>query len=365
MPKRGSKVRWNGGEFDFFGTSALLRFRAVLKSYRWANSRDFQPDLIVPEDVRIEGETGKHVLSGYDKRAMPLLYLRPGRENTQPSDRQIRYLVWSLERAVDFMPPGQEKMCLVIDYKSATQQNNPSFSTSRKVLDILQNHYVERLGRAYVSSVPWFIVSCAKPVADMFHVPYTVTASEPFLPDDQSTAGSCHQRQDPIQQQYDRFCPRGTAGFGVGWRTLQLSIRPREVLVHFACECVTVLFSHGGLTSSSFRNQDFCGIAADGTRTHEPYSKNSTVSTGAEADADDSLLPSKSAQGDSLSKFLQHDERDAATATVSTTTTAPTTAPTSTEPTRDSSLRSDITPPEDAHASQALETKVEPATASV
>ena len=181
------------------------------ESHRCSNSRDFKPDLIVPEDVRIEGETGKHVLSGYDKRAMPLLYLRPGRENTQPSDRQIRYLVWSLERAVDFMPPGQEKMCLVIDYKSATQQNNPSFSTSRKVLDILQNHYVERLGRAYVSSVPWFIVSRTEPNTHSLSVPNTCDTSEPVLPNNQSIIRSCDQGQDPIQLQHDRFRSCGAA----------------------------------------------------------------------------------------------------------------------------------------------------------
>jgi hypothetical protein len=31
-----------------------------------------------------------------------------------------------------------------LQYKSATSQSNPSISTARKVLNILQNHYVER-----------------------------------------------------------------------------------------------------------------------------------------------------------------------------------------------------------------------------
>ena len=72
--------------------NAKKRIQATLE---WR--REFKPDLIVPDEVKIEGETGKHVLSGFDRRAMPLLYLRPGRENTKPSDRQIRYLVWSVE----------------------------------------------------------------------------------------------------------------------------------------------------------------------------------------------------------------------------------------------------------------------------
>lgn len=57
----------------------------------------------------------------------------------------------------DFCPPGQEKICLLIDYASASQANTPSFSTSRGVLNILQNHYVERLGQALIVNVNWFI----------------------------------------------------------------------------------------------------------------------------------------------------------------------------------------------------------------
>lgn len=33
---------------------------------------------------------------------------------------------------------------LMRQYKSASAQSNPSISTGRKVLNILQNHYVER-----------------------------------------------------------------------------------------------------------------------------------------------------------------------------------------------------------------------------
>lgn len=62
--------------------------------------RDFKPDLLVPDQVKREGETGKHIISGFDNEARPILYLRPGRENTEPNPQQIRYLVWSLERAI-------------------------------------------------------------------------------------------------------------------------------------------------------------------------------------------------------------------------------------------------------------------------
>jgi predicted Ser/Thr protein kinase len=52
------------------------------------------------------------------------------------------------------MPPGVETVAIIVDYKSATSNTNPSVSTARQVLNILQNHYVERMGRAIVVNMP-------------------------------------------------------------------------------------------------------------------------------------------------------------------------------------------------------------------
>ncbi|KAI0652648.1 CRAL/TRIO domain-containing protein [Trametes meyenii] len=119
--------------------------------------RDFKPDLIPPDEVRIESETGKIILNGFDNDGRPIIYMRPGRENTETSPRQLRHLVWCLERAKDFMPPGQESLVIIVDYKSTTLRTNPSISVARKVLNILQNHYVETLGRALVVNLPMLL----------------------------------------------------------------------------------------------------------------------------------------------------------------------------------------------------------------
>lgn len=97
------------------------------------------------------------MISGFDLQGRPILYLRPGRENTKPSDRQVRYLVWSLERALDFCPVGVEKICIFVDFTKANNRTNPGLGTALKVLGILQNHYVERLGRAVVVNLPWVL----------------------------------------------------------------------------------------------------------------------------------------------------------------------------------------------------------------
>ncbi|EIW63841.1 CRAL/TRIO domain-containing protein [Trametes versicolor FP-101664 SS1] len=119
--------------------------------------RDFKPDLIAPDEVRIESETGKIILNGFDIDGRPIIYMRPGRENTETSPRQLRHLVWCLERAKDLMPPGQESVTIIIDYKSTTLRTSPSVSIGRKVLNILQNHYVETLGRGLIINLPFLL----------------------------------------------------------------------------------------------------------------------------------------------------------------------------------------------------------------
>ncbi|EEB86670.1 hypothetical protein MPER_16293, partial [Moniliophthora perniciosa FA553] len=55
------------------------------------------------------------------------------------------------------MPPGQESLVIIVDYKSTTLRTNPSISVASKVLTILQQHYVETLGRAIVVRLPMLL----------------------------------------------------------------------------------------------------------------------------------------------------------------------------------------------------------------
>ncbi|KAF4623972.1 hypothetical protein D9613_002259 [Agrocybe pediades] len=127
--------------------------------------REFKPDLIRPDEVKIESETGKIIINGFDKDGRPIIYMRPGRENTETGPRQLRHLVWCLERAKDLMPPGQESLVIIVDYKSTTLRTNPSISVARKVLTILQQHYVETLGRAIVVNLPMLLSFFYKGIA--------------------------------------------------------------------------------------------------------------------------------------------------------------------------------------------------------
>ena len=61
------------------------------------------------------------------------------------------------ERAKDLMPTGQETLVIFVDYKSTTLRTNPSISVAAKVLNVLQQHYVETLGRAIIVNLPMLL----------------------------------------------------------------------------------------------------------------------------------------------------------------------------------------------------------------
>ncbi|TFK70077.1 CRAL/TRIO domain-containing protein [Pluteus cervinus] len=142
LPRYMRAAKWNLAD-------AQKRIKGTLE---WR--RDFKPDLIPPAEVKIESETGKIIQNGFDREGRPVIYMRPGRQNTETSPRQLRHLVWCLERAIDVMPPGQDSLVILVDYKSTTLRTNPSISVARKVLHILQQHYVETLGCALVVNLP-------------------------------------------------------------------------------------------------------------------------------------------------------------------------------------------------------------------
>lgn len=120
-----------------------------------------------------ENETGKEVILGFDNDTRPCLYLKPGRQNTKTGPRQIQHMVYMLERVIDFMPPGQDALALLIDFKASpvatVSTKIPPVGTGRQVLHILQTHYPERLGKALLTNIPilaWTFLKVIHPFID-------------------------------------------------------------------------------------------------------------------------------------------------------------------------------------------------------
>lgn len=131
--------------------------KRLIKTLTWR--REYGVTELTAENCSVENETGKQVILGYDLEGRVCHYLNPGRQNTQPSPRQVQHLVFMLERVIDLMPAQVETLSLMIDFKpSKTRSNtNPGIAQAREVLDILQNHYPERLGRALIINTPWIV----------------------------------------------------------------------------------------------------------------------------------------------------------------------------------------------------------------
>lgn len=124
--------------------------KRLLATLTWR--REYGVDDLTGDHISPENETGKQIIFGFDIEARPCLYLNPGRQNTEPSPRQIQHLVFMVESVLTLMFPGQETLSLLINFKSSKSRSNtaPGLGQGKEVLHILQTHYPERLGRALI-----------------------------------------------------------------------------------------------------------------------------------------------------------------------------------------------------------------------
>jgi hypothetical protein len=109
--------------------------------------------------IEKENETGKIYCRGYDREGRVAMYMRPHHENTNDALNNMRHLVYQLERAIACTKKksgGLEKINLMIDYEHFRIRDSPPMSTSKWTIQILQNHYPERLFKAYVLN-PGFV----------------------------------------------------------------------------------------------------------------------------------------------------------------------------------------------------------------
>ncbi|BGP14593.1 hypothetical protein JCM10213_001941 [Rhodosporidiobolus nylandii] len=122
--------------------------------------REYRVEEMKESDIWKEGETGKELVMGFDANCRPVLYMHPNRQNTQVGPDQIAFVVWCLERTLDLLPPTDpavDMLCLCIDFGAGQKDAKGQPTTlgqARKVLEILQTYYCERLGKAVCVNIP-------------------------------------------------------------------------------------------------------------------------------------------------------------------------------------------------------------------
>ncbi|CAM8998751.1 hypothetical protein QQ045_002529 [Rhodiola kirilowii] len=123
------------------------------ETLKWRST--FKPEDIRWCDVAMEGETGKLFRANFhDRHGRTVLILRPGMQNTKSMDGQIKHLVYNIENAIFNLPEGQEQMAWLIDFTGWSVTNSVPVKTTRDTINILQNHYPERLGIAFLYNPP-------------------------------------------------------------------------------------------------------------------------------------------------------------------------------------------------------------------
>lgn len=95
--------------------------------------------------VELKNE-GKMYRNGFDKLGRPIIYMKPGKDNTGAPEREVKvkYLVYLMEKATRACneSKGLDKLVWLIDFKNYNGLTGLTMTKiSREILDILQDHY--------------------------------------------------------------------------------------------------------------------------------------------------------------------------------------------------------------------------------
>ena len=149
-------AKWNPTHAIKNLTDTLVWRREIGLTYDAEDKNQLTADV-----VAIENETGKETILGFDRDDRPLFYMKNGRQNTEPSFRQVQHMIFMMESAVTMTPQGVEKITVLVDFKSYKEpgiisDKAPPVSIARACANVLQNHYPERLAKCAFINVPWF-----------------------------------------------------------------------------------------------------------------------------------------------------------------------------------------------------------------
>ncbi|XP_022940526.1 CRAL-TRIO domain-containing protein C23B6.04c isoform X2 [Cucurbita moschata] len=123
------------------------------ETFKWRSM--YKPDEIRWPEIAFESETGKlYRASFHDREGRTVLIMKPGKQNTTSLENQIRHLVYLMENALLNLPEGQEQMSWLIDFNGWSLSTSVPIKSARETVNILQNHYPERLALAFLYNPP-------------------------------------------------------------------------------------------------------------------------------------------------------------------------------------------------------------------
>uniref|UniRef100_A0A1J3K8H3 Random slug protein 5 n=1 Tax=Noccaea caerulescens TaxID=107243 RepID=A0A1J3K8H3_NOCCA len=127
--------------------------KMIEETLKWRST--YKPQEIRWQQVAHEGETGKISRATFhDRQGRIVLIMRPAMQNSTSAEGNIQHLVYLLENAILNLPKGQEQMVWLVDFTGWSMAANVPLKTTRDIVYILQNHYPERLGMAFLYNPP-------------------------------------------------------------------------------------------------------------------------------------------------------------------------------------------------------------------
>nr|CAB3475303.1 unnamed protein product [Digitaria exilis] len=133
-----------------------------LKFLQWR--REAVPDGFVPEEkVRRELSHDKACMGGVDRSGRPILVGFPARHYSANRDMEEfkSFVVYFFDKICARIPRGQEKFLCIVDLKG-WGYSNCDIRAYIASIEIMQNYYPERLGKALLINVPYIFMKAWK-----------------------------------------------------------------------------------------------------------------------------------------------------------------------------------------------------------
>ncbi|KAJ3020061.1 UNVERIFIED_CONTAM: hypothetical protein HDU68_010359 [Siphonaria sp. JEL0065] len=155
-------------ESEFLSDECLVRYLRATKwtldesvvrlhdTLQWR--REYRPLEVDEDAMKAICSVGGQYLNGFDKNGHPIIFnvARLG-SSVKNYDDSVRFSIYLLEKAIQSMPRGISRVCLLTEYSGANMFNGYPITVTMKYLDILSKHYPERSAVNIIVNPSWAI----------------------------------------------------------------------------------------------------------------------------------------------------------------------------------------------------------------
>ena len=135
----------------------------TLAALKWRKTRIPPEGITAINDwqtiMKRQSETGSMFISGFDQYNRPIIILDNSVQNSSNYDESLTFVAFSLDQAVDIMPPTVDKYLVFFNLKNFSLFNCPPVKSCSETVFMLSNGYPERLGHLIVYKPPFVLWS--------------------------------------------------------------------------------------------------------------------------------------------------------------------------------------------------------------